>query len=113
MAANLLAVPPAEIGLPAIAAYEVWVGVLGSRNAPDRTARYEAFLSTVRLLPFDGEAGRRAAELRLRLERKGERIGPMDILIAATALVAGATLVTRNLGEFARVPDLRVVNWHD
>jgi tRNA(fMet)-specific endonuclease VapC len=111
--AHLLATPPGEIALPAVAAYEVWVGVLGSQNAKRRQAEYEQFLSVVGILPFDAVAGRRAADLRIALERKGEAIGPMDTLIAATALAHGATLVTRNVREFGRVPSLTVVNWHD
>jgi tRNA(fMet)-specific endonuclease VapC len=55
----------------------------------------------------------RAAEVRVALERMGETIGPMDTLIAATALAHGATLVTRNVRESGRVPGLSVVNWHD
>lgn len=111
--AKLLAVPPGEVTLPAVVAYEVWVGVLGSRNAARRQAQYEHFLSVVDILPFDAAAGRRAAELRVALERKGEGIGPLDTLIAATALAHGATLVTRNVREFGRVPGLAVVSWRD
>jgi len=113
VAANFLSVAPAEIGLPAVAAYEVWVGVMGSQNAVRRTALFEQFLSTLRILPFDGGVSRRAAEIRHALERRGEAIGPLDTLIAATALVNGATLVTRNVREFKRVPGLNVVNWYD
>jgi tRNA(fMet)-specific endonuclease VapC len=113
VAARLLATSPSEVGLPAVAAYEVWVGVLGSQNAKRRQVEYERFLAVVAILPFDAVAGRRAADLRLALERKGELIGPMDMLIAATALAHGATLVTRNVREFDRVPGLTVVNWHD
>ena len=113
VAARLLATPPSEVGLPAIAAYEVWVGVLGSQNAKRRQVEYERFLAVVAILPFDAVAGRRAADLRLALSRKGDLIGPMDALIAATALAHGATLVTRNVREFDRVPGLTVVNWHD
>jgi tRNA(fMet)-specific endonuclease VapC len=111
--AKLLAVPPGEVALPAVAAYEVWVGVIGSQNAQRRQAEYEQFLSVVEVLPLDAAACRRAAELRVALERKGEAIGPMDTLIAAIALAHGATLVTRNVREFERVPGLTVVNWHD
>ena len=112
VAANLLALPPSEVALPAIAAYEVWVGVLGSRNAKRRQAQYEQFLATVEVLPFDSAVSRRAAELRQDLERRGEGIGPLDTLIAATALAHNATLVTRNRREFGRVPGLQVVDWH-
>lgn len=113
VAARLLATPPSEVALPAVAAYEVWVGVLGSQNAKRRQVEYERFLAVVAILPFDAVAGRRAADLRLALSRKGDLIGPMDTLIAATAMAHGATLVTRNVREFDRVPGLTVVNWHD
>jgi len=113
VAANMLAVPPAEIALPAIAAYEVWVGVMGSQNAARRTVLFEQLLASLRILPFDGGTSRKAAELRHVLERRGDAIGPLDTLIAATALANDATLVTRNVREFARVPGLNVVNWFD
>lgn len=112
VAANLLAVPPGEVALPAVVAYEVWVGVLGSQNARRRQAQYEQFLATVEVLPFDSGVSRRAAEIRHALERRGQGIGPLDTLIAATALANNATLVTRNLREFGRVPDLKLVDWH-
>ncbi len=113
VAERLLAVPPREIALPAIVAYEVWVGVLGSQNAKRRQSQYEQFLSVVEVIPFDSAISRRAAELRHVLERRGESIGPLDTLIAGTALACGATLVTRNVKEFGRIVGLEVVNWHD
>lgn len=113
VAERLLSVPPSEIGLPAIAAYEAWVGVLGSKNAVKRQTQFEEFLAAIEVLPFDAAMSRRAAGIRVALERRGELIGPMDTLIAATALEAGATLVTRNVTEFGRVPKLSVANWHD
>jgi tRNA(fMet)-specific endonuclease VapC len=112
VARNLLAVPPSEVALPAIVAYEVWVGVLGSQNVRRRQTQYEQFLAHVEVLPFDAAVSRRAAELRQVLEKRGEGIGPLDTLIAATALAQNATLVTRNLREFGRVEGLKVVDWH-
>jgi len=113
VAERLLAVAPSEIALPAVSAYEVWVGVLGSQNPKRRREQFEAFLSVVEILPFDAEAAIRAAELRHNLERAGEAIGPLDTLIAATALSHGGVLVTRNLREFSRVTGLKTVNWCD
>lgn len=113
VASKLLSVPPSEIALAAVAAYEVWVGVLGSRDAKQRQAQFESFLSLINVVPFDAAASLGAAEVRLALERRGEPIGPLDTLIAATALTQNATLVTRNVKEFGRVPGLKVVNWYD
>lgn len=112
VAASLLAVPPSEVALPAIVAYEVWIGVLGSQNARRRQAQYEQFLATVQVLPFDAGVSRRAAEIRHALERRGEGIGPLDTLIAATALANNATLVTRNVREFGRVQGLKLADWY-
>jgi tRNA(fMet)-specific endonuclease VapC len=47
------------------------------------------------------------------LEAAGTPIGPHDTLIAATALRHQATLVTRNVHEFSRVPGLLWLNWHE
>jgi tRNA(fMet)-specific endonuclease VapC len=47
------------------------------------------------------------------LEARGLPIGPLDVLIAGTALAHGATLVTRNLREFSRVEGLKLENWYD
>lgn len=113
VADRLLAVPPRDIALPAIAAYEVWVGVMGSQNAKRRQSQYEQFLSAIEVIPFDSATSRRAAELRHTLERRGESIGPLDMLIAGTALACGAALVTRNVKEFGRIAELEVVNWYD
>jgi tRNA(fMet)-specific endonuclease VapC len=113
VAARLLAVPPGELALPAVAAYEIWVGVIGSQNPSRRRTQYELFLDDVPVLNFDAATGRKAAEVRHTMERKGEAIGPLDTLIAGSALAHRATLVTRNVREFARVPGLEVVNWYD
>jgi tRNA(fMet)-specific endonuclease VapC len=113
VAANILAAAPGEIALAAITAYEIWVGVLGSQSPQRRQTQFEQLLAEVDVVPFDTVISRRAAELRRALERRGEGIGPLDTLIAATALAHGATLVTRNMREFGRVPGLDVVNWFD
>jgi tRNA(fMet)-specific endonuclease VapC len=113
VAERLLAVPPRDLALPAIVAYEVWVGVLGSQNSKRRQSQYEQFLTVIEVIPFDAAIGRRAAELRCTLQRRGESIGPLDTLIAGTALALSAALVTRNVKEFSRIAGLEVVNWHD
>jgi tRNA(fMet)-specific endonuclease VapC len=53
-----------------------------------------------------------AAMVRAELERRGRPIGPLDNLIAGTALAHRATLVTRNTREFSRLPNLAVMDWY-
>jgi tRNA(fMet)-specific endonuclease VapC len=59
------------------------------------------------LLPFD----ERALEEFQRLWVERVRIGTMDLKIAAIALASDATLLTRNLSDFRKVPGLRVEDW--
>jgi tRNA(fMet)-specific endonuclease VapC len=51
------------------------------------------------------------AGLRAKLERAGQRIGPLDTLIAAQAVARKLVLVSNNQREFGRVHGLRVENW--
>jgi tRNA(fMet)-specific endonuclease VapC len=63
---------------------------------------------------FDDAAAQRAAEVRAILETmklNAQPIGPYDVLLAGHALAIGATLITPNPREFARVPGLVVADW--
>ncbi len=65
------------------------------------------FFAGWQVLPFDEAAATQLERLRLlRL-----RIGTMDLRIASIALANGATLLSRNLADFQRVPDLSVEDW--
>jgi tRNA(fMet)-specific endonuclease VapC len=68
-------------------------------------------LNHVRILPFDEDAARSSALIGVDLKRSGKPIGPIDTLIAGTALSTRATLVTHNRREFQRVPGLKTVDW--
>ena len=75
--------------------------------------KVEAFLEEFEVLPFDERCAREFARMRAGLESRGKSIGPMDMLIAATALANQAVLVTNNVKEFGRVPGLSFESWHD
>jgi tRNA(fMet)-specific endonuclease VapC len=62
-------------------------------------------------MSFDDAVAEVYGRLRAELDLRGTPIGPNDLLIAATALAHGLTLVTRNEKEFGRVPGLRIENW--
>ena len=60
---------------------------------------------------FDRAAARETAILRMSLESRGLVFGPMDLLVAGTALSRGAVLATNNVREFSRIESLRLVDW--
>ncbi len=112
---RLQALRPAELGVPTIVEYELRYGLqrLPAETAEPRLAALTQLLRPMQLLPFDSECAAIAARVRALLETAGKPIGPHDTLIAATALRHQATLVTRNISEFSRVPGLQCLNWHD
>jgi tRNA(fMet)-specific endonuclease VapC len=59
------------------------------------------------ILDFDGRA---AAEFQ-RLRRARLRVGTMDLKIAAVVLANDATLLSRNMADFRKIPGLRVEDW--
>lgn len=69
------------------------------------------FLAPLSVLPFGAAAASEYGEIRAYLQSRGTPIGPLDMLIAAHARVEGMTLVTNNMREFERVPELDLENW--
>jgi Predicted nucleic acid-binding protein, contains PIN domain len=112
---RIQALAPADVGVPAIVEYELRYGLL--RLPPDaaqpRLAALLQLLQPMQRLAFDSDCADHAARIRAGLETAGTPIGPHDTLIAATALRYQATLVTRNVREFSRVPGLQWLDWHE
>jgi tRNA(fMet)-specific endonuclease VapC len=111
VARNLLATAPADVMIPAVVVYEIETGIAKSTDQSKRREQLAELLDTVTVLPFDVDAARKAAGIRARLERQGTAIGPMDTLIAGTALAYNTTLVTHNTAEFQRIPELQLADW--
>ena len=112
VARRLLSTAPADIAVPTVVVYELETGIAKSNDAAKRRGQLGQLLQVVAVLPFGIEEARAAAALRARLEQDGTPIGPMDTLIAGTALAHRGVLVTRNVREFGRVPGLSVQNWY-
>lgn len=99
-----------EIAISSITGAELVFGVAKSGSKRNRDA-LDKFLAPLEIVPFDEAAMRCYGDLRCQLERRGQPIGAMDLLIAAHALALGVILVTNNLREFQRVPGLNLENW--
>ncbi len=97
--------------LSTITLFELWYGVAKSARVDANAERLAVFLAPLDTVPFEDEDARAAGTIRARLEREGTPIGAYDLLIAGQALQRGATLVTANAREFARVSGLRWENW--
>lgn len=113
VADRLLATPPRDIALSAVTSYELRFGVARVPKAKRLATQLETLLAWITILPFDDSVAQVAAHIRVELEREGQPIGPLDVLIAATSLAANGVLITRNLTEFRRIPRLNLQNWYE
>jgi len=112
VAATLTSTSPAELVIPTIVLFELHVGLAKSANPDRRRQQLNTFLSYVTVLPFTQTMAAAAAIIRAKLEAQGQPIGPLDCLIAGTALAQIATLVTHNTREFSRVESLLLTDWY-
>lgn len=74
-------------------------------------ARVEELLTAIDVLALDVDSDFYYAGIRAKLEAAGTPIGPNDLLIAAHARSLDLVLVSANIKEFSRVPELSVENW--
>ena len=107
----LLSKSPKDIAVPAISLYEIEVGIAKSNHPAKRKKQLEALVSRITVLPFTAKEAEVSADLRAELEKRGTPIGPLDNLIAGTALCANAVLVTHNTREFSRIEGLAIEDW--
>ncbi len=86
-------------------------GVAKSNYPKRNTEALAQFLSIITVLPFDDTAAIEYGKICAYLQKKGTPIGTMDMLISAHAKSEHLILVTHNVREFTRVPDLDVEDW--
>ena len=105
--------------VPAEALFTSCISVMelrhGAARRPDRGALWRRIerdvLPRVQVLGLDVEEALVAGEVQAQLWATGCPIDVEDVLIGATALVRRLAVVTNNVAHFARIPNLRVVNW--
>jgi tRNA(fMet)-specific endonuclease VapC len=107
---RLVRVPMADIGISVVTEAELRFGVARKTEASRLGAAVEEFLLRVEILTWNSEAARSYAAIRASLERAGEPMGNLDMMIAAQALAAQVVLVSHD-HVFRRVKQLRLEDW--
>lgn len=103
--------PNEPVGLSVISAAELLHGVHRADTAVRRLKRsafVEQVLSSFPLYDFDLGVGRAYAELWATLERRGTKVSAHDLIIGATAISRGDTVLTFNRRDFSKIPGLSV-----
>jgi tRNA(fMet)-specific endonuclease VapC len=102
---------PGDIGVSTITMSELAYGAQKS-NQPEKTfAALEQFLLPLEIVEYDQNAASAYGKIRAELERAGQPISAMDMLIGAHALSLNVVLVTNNTREFKRIPNLELEDW--
>jgi tRNA(fMet)-specific endonuclease VapC len=95
-----------------IVAYELRFGAEKS-NSSRLTERIALILDNINVLSLDSSTDNYYAKVRTYLESQGTPIGANDLIIAVHAISLDLILVTANVREFSRIPNLKIENWLD
>jgi tRNA(fMet)-specific endonuclease VapC len=104
-------VGPAVVGVSVITVLELRQGAERSQQRGLAHARLDDFFEPIEVVPFEESDALVAARVRAQLFQIGRPIGDFDSLITAHALARDLIVVTNNVDEFERVPELRIENW--
>jgi len=103
---------PESIHISILSVYELRVGIEKSTlRKKERIRDLAGLIELLKVAPFSDDEASESARIRATLEGRGTAIGGIDNLIAGTARLRGWALVTGNVKEFRRVPDLKVETW--
>jgi tRNA(fMet)-specific endonuclease VapC len=99
---------PLGVSISIVTYIEVYKGSLSAASPIDAQQRLAEFIALVPILLLWEQVARRCAMVRhdLRLRRRRVRSRAFDLIIAATALEHGLTLVTRNRADYSDIPGL-------
>ena len=87
----------------------VKIEVLGFDDVPHKLVVMEEFVNSAVVLPLDEAVTKQTISLR----RKYKKLKLGDAIIAATALVHGLTIISRNTKDFQNIQGLNCVNPHE
>lgn len=107
--AKISNIPPSSIVISSITEAELLFGVAKRQNKTLKAA-VMGFLDTVSVYPWDSAAAETYGKLRASLEKKGQVMGTLDMLIAAHALSEKTTIVTSDRA-FHSVAGLHAEDW--
>jgi tRNA(fMet)-specific endonuclease VapC len=94
-----------ELSTTTINTFELYKGL---KKIKDNPSSLIIALANFKILNFDINASKRAAEITNYLESKGEIIDIADIMIASVVITNNETLLTNNLNHFKRIPELKI-----
>lgn len=102
---------PEDLCISSVVVAELRYGADKSQRSAENHKRIDLLLGEIPCFDFDPSAASVYGRIRRDLEKRGEPIGPYDLMIAAHALSLRLILVSDNVREFKKVRNLQVENW--
>lgn len=109
--AKALAAGLANTAISIITLSELYYGAHKSSRVEANLQAVERVRQKLAVIDLTSGAAQVFGEIKAQLEKQGQRLDDADLLIAATALDGGWTLITNNTDHFGRIPNLMVENW--
>ncbi|MDP3176011.1 MAG: PIN domain-containing protein [Phenylobacterium sp.] len=103
----------ATLHLSTIVVHELMFGAMASAHPADHMRLVEQLATRMEIHPWASDDAMEAARIRADLKTAGSTVGAMDVLMAGQAVSQGWTLVTGNVREFIRIPQLDILSWAD
>lgn len=102
----------AGLAIPTLVLAELYTWAF-RRSQPDPLLRLieDGLIPLTTVLEFDAACARQFGQMRASLLTAGVVVNPVDLMIAAVAVVHDLTLVTHNIKHFEVIPDLRIEDW--
>ncbi len=95
----------------AISVMELWEGTLLAGASQEERNHVNGLLSDLRVIGFDSQSARRAAEIEVELVERGTPIDLEDVMIAGIAKAHDEPVLTGNPAHFERVDGLVVESY--
>lgn len=103
-----------EIATTQINVYELLVGIY-SKEYEERQKElsvFNDFLGSITILEFDEKSAHCAARIAAQLNKAGQTVDSIDVIVAAIAISNGEkTIVTQNAKDFSKIPGLKVESY--
>jgi tRNA(fMet)-specific endonuclease VapC len=100
-----------RLSIPTLVLAELYAWAHGRDDPAPVVEKIRLLLEDVELLGFEQESAERFGMIQTQLLRRGITVNPVDLMIAAVALVHDLTVVTHNTKDFQNIPGLRLEDW--
>ena len=94
-----------------ITLFELFRGAYASHNPEKKISDIELLIEDIDILYFDVKSSKIVGKIYNELKKHGKTIGILDQLIAGIVISNNEKLVTGNIKEFSRIPDLKIEKW--